>query len=135
MRMIAGVFVVGLVVLTAMPALAQQVEIEAPAPRKAPEPLVIPPGDHYEAPRPSDADNYPDPRPDVRYDPTFVGPLSRTFEVANGTTGRVGIAGWTSPNTPIPTRQTYQETTGWFALGFAIEWGGPPAPPAKRPAR
>ncbi len=134
MRTMLGVFVVGVAVLLTAPVAAQQVEIEAPAPTTRAEPVVIPPGDHYDATRPSDADNYPDARPDVRYDPSFVGPLSRKFETATGT-GRMGVAGWTSPSTPVPTRQVYQETTGWFALGFAVEWGGPPTPPAKRTTR
>jgi hypothetical protein len=121
------VLVVALLVVVAMPALAQQVEITAPAPPR--ERLVIPPGDHQQATRPSDADYYPR-TPGVRHDPGFVSRLSRKT-----TTGRVGLAGWTSPATPVAARQLNREVTGWFALGFAIEWGGPAPPvPAARPA-
>ncbi len=48
-------------------------------------------------------------------------------------TGRMGLAGWVSPNTPIGSEASgWRGDTGWFALGFAIEWGGPPSTPAKR---
>ena len=42
-------------------------------------------------------------------------------------TGRMGLAGWTSPvgvvtgDGPMHTRQP-----GWLSFGFAITWGGPP---------
>lgn len=114
----------------AAPALAQQVEIEAPAPPpRVREPVVIPPGDHYQATRPSDADYYPR-APAVRPDPTFIGPFSRKTE-----TGRAGLAGWTAPATPVGSPQAgHREVPGWFVLGFAVEWGGPP-PPAPTPTR
>jgi hypothetical protein len=130
-----GPAVVGLaMVLMATSAGAQQVEIEAPAPRAERAPIVVPPGDHDAMTRPSDADYYPE-APKVRYDPTFVGPLSQRFETRGGTTGRAGIAGWTAPQTPVGAESTARrEVNGWFALGFAIEWGGPP-PPGRRPVR
>ena len=111
------------------PAFAQQVEIAVPAPERHREPAVIAPGDHYQATRPSD-DYYPPPGQRVRYDPAFIAPLSGKTETANST-GRAGIAGWTSPNTPVGSTQAgHREVNGWFALGIAVEWGGPP-PPAK----
>ncbi len=132
MRSTLTILAIGLAVLSAVPALAQQVEIRVTPPPRPPEPPVIPPGDHYQVTRPSDADFYPE-GTRVRLDPAFIGPLSQKIETPTGT-GRVGIAGWTAPNTPVGTRQLgYHEVPGWFAFGFAFEWGGPP-PPARRPA-
>jgi hypothetical protein len=120
----------GFALCCAVPVWAQQVDISAPAPERGREPIVIPPGDHATATRPSDADYYRDP-PKVRYEPAFIGPLSGKTETATST-GRSGVAGWTSPNTPVGPPQTgWRDVTGYFALGFAFEWGGPP--PAKRP--
>jgi hypothetical protein len=128
-RTAIGLLIVA-VVAWAGSALAQPVEITAPTPTtRAPEPIVIPPGDHGQATRPSDADYYPQP-PMVRYDPAFIGPMSSKTESPR-TTGRVGFAGWTSPTTPVGSAQNWREVTGYFALGFAIEWGGPP-PPVKK---
>ncbi len=108
-------------------ALAQEVEIEAPSPVQPRAPIVVPPGDHYQMTRPSDADYYRQP-PRVRYDPTFVGPLSAKRQTPT-TTGRLGVAGWTSPNTPVgPMANHQREVAGWFAFGLAFEWGGPPPP-------
>jgi hypothetical protein len=114
-----------LVIVT--PGFAQEVEITAPPPQR--ERFVVPPGDHEQATRPSDADYYPR-TPGVRHDPAFIGPLSRKTQ-----TGRVGVAGWTSPASPVGASQLHGEITGWLALGVAIEWGGPRAvkPPAARP--
>lgn len=129
---------IGIVALGVAQGWAQeQVDITAPAPpRRAPEPIVIPPGDHGQATRPSDADYYPQ-SPKVRHDPAFLGPLSSKTESARGT-GRMGIAGWTSPGTPVGAAQTgHGEVSGWFAFGFTYEWNGPPPPetPAKRRVR
>jgi hypothetical protein len=105
------------------PALAQEVEITAPPPQR--ERLVIPPGDHEQVTRPSDADYYSR-TPAVRQDPAFFRPLSRRTEA-----GRVGVAGWTAPAPPVSAAQLHREVTGWIAVGVAIEWG---APLASRPA-
>jgi hypothetical protein len=117
-----------------VPAAAQQVEITAPVPPPAPRPLVIAPGDQYDATRPSDADVYPYPPfgPRVRPDPGFIGPLSSP--VLNGT-GRAGVAGWTAPNVPVNNSQAsgMHEVNGWFAFGLAFEWGGPPPRPGAQP--
>jgi hypothetical protein len=62
--------------------------------------------------------------PTVRYDPAFIAPFTKETS-----TGRMGLAGWTSPvgvvgfNGPMNTRQD-----GWLSFGFAITWGGPPKP-------
>ncbi len=121
-----------LMAVPASPTRAQQVEIEAPAPRPERGPVVVPPGDHYDMTRPSDADYYPS-APRVRYDPTFIGPMSQRFETPARRTGRAGLAGWTAPQTPVGAESTgHREVNGWFAFGFAVEWGGPPA---RRPVR
>jgi hypothetical protein len=117
----------GLALLSAAPAHAQQVDIAVPAPEPKREPLIIPPGDHEQATRPSDADYYANP-PRVRHDPAFIGPASSKTETPTGT-GRAGVAGWTSPNPPVGPAQTgWRDVTGYFAFGIAIEWGGPPPP-------
>lgn len=140
MGLVARIAVVGSVLVALLvwggPALAQPVVITAPTiPVRPPEPIVIPPGDHGQATRPSDADYYPQ-SPLVRHDPAFVGPLSSKTESPRGT-GRFGLGGWTSPNTPVGSVGSggtgYREVSGWFAFGFTFEWGGPP-PPAKPPA-
>jgi hypothetical protein len=114
------------------PAQAQQVDVEVVQPDRVREPLVVPPGDQYDAGRPSDFEDYPR-GPRVRFDPAFVRPLSVKTQTPTST-GRAGFAGWTSPNTPVgPQQVSWNEVTGWFALGFAVEWGGPP--PARRPMR
>jgi hypothetical protein len=119
-----------LVVLASGWALAQEVEIKAPTPStRAPEPIVIPPGDHGQATRPSDADYYPS-APRVRHDPTFIGPLSSKRPDGSG---RSGLAGWTAPSTPVGPAQVFREVNGWFAFGFAFEWGGPPTEPGPHP--
>jgi len=131
MRMVLGGLLVVLLFMTGS-AFAQQIEIKAPTPERPRQPLVVPPGDHFQMTRPSDADNYPSP-PLVNYDPAFIEPLSKKIETPTST-GRFGFAGWVSPNTPIGAEVTgWRQDSGWFALGFAIEWGGPPSPPAKRP--
>jgi hypothetical protein len=109
---------------------AQGVEIKAPAPtQRAPEPIVIPPGDHGEVTRPSDADYYPNP-PKVRHEPAFIGPLSVK---SPETSRRAGLAGWTAPSTPVGPAQISREVSGWFAFGLAFELDGPPAETEERP--
>jgi hypothetical protein len=109
---------------------AQQVEIKAPAPAsRAPEPIVISPGDHNQATRPNDADYYPN-APRVRHEPAFIRPLSAK---PPDTTGRGGIAGWTAPGAPVGPAQISREVSGWFAFGFAFQWGRPPAENAPTP--
>ncbi len=128
------ILVAALVLVASLPAsvaYAQQVEITAPAPpRDRAGEGIIAPGLQYEMTRPDDSSYYP-PGPRVHYDPAFIGALSTETETPT-TTGRVGFAGWTSPNTPVTSPQSgYRDVTGYFAFGFAVEWGGPP----KRPLR
>jgi hypothetical protein len=123
-----------LAILAASPAMAQQVDIEQPAPDTRQNLEVVPPPLRYETTRPTDADFYPGPdAPRVPFDPAFIEPFVVQTETPTST-GRAGLSGWTAPNTPVgPAIGGRHEVNGWFALGFTIEWGGPP--PAKRLAR
>lgn len=125
--------VFALAVLVATPAVAQQVDIQKPAPpvERERERDVIPPG-LSEQTRPSDADHYPR-GGRVQHDPAFIAPLSARRETPTST-GRVGVAGWVSPSTPVGSPLSgWNEVSGWFAVGLSITWDGPPA--ARRPAR
>lgn len=120
--------------LAAVPALAQGVKIEAPRPQTerpgAAETTRLP----FERTKPSDRDYYPD-GPRVAHDPAFIEGMSADYESGNSS-GRVGVAGWTSPNTPLgPEVMGYREVTGWFGLGFTVTWGGPPRASSRRPAQ
>jgi hypothetical protein len=118
-----------LVGLTASVAAAQQVEIKAPPPTRSPAiDGVIQHGLQYEITQPDDS-RYLPPGPRVHYDPAYVEPLSAPTE-----TGRMGLAAWTAPTAAMGGAQSgAREITGYFAIGFAIEWGGPP--PVKARAR
>jgi hypothetical protein len=109
-------------------AAAQQFEIKAPAPTRGQAiEGVTKPGLQYEITQPDDA-RYVPPGPRVHYEPAFIEPLSSPTE-----TGRKGVAGWTSPTAAMGgTQSGAREITGYFAIGFAFEWGGPPP---KSPAR
>jgi hypothetical protein len=109
-------------------ASAQQVEIKAPAPTRGVEiDGVINPGLQYEITRPDDSQYVPT-VPRVHHDPAFIEPVSRPTE-----TGRMGAAAWTAPTAAMGgTQSGAREITGYFAIGFAIEWGGPPPKPRAR---
>ena len=110
------------------------VQIEtAPPPTGERLPAVVPPGLHYETTRPPDGDRYSH---DVRveHDPAFIEPFAQPFGDASGS-GQFGLAGWTSPNTPVgPSVIGYREVNGWIGFGFSIVWGGPPRPARPAPA-
>lgn len=126
-------FVVALILLwgglIAGVASAQQVDITAPAPsRDRPIEGIVGYGLQYEITRPDDS-RYLPPGPRVHYDPAFIEPASVPTE-----TGRLGVAAWTAPTAAMGgTLSGNREVSGYFAIGFAFEWGGPPTP--KRPAR
>jgi hypothetical protein len=117
-----------MVVLAAGVAAAQQFEIKAPAPQRGHDiDGIISPGLQYEITQPDDA-GYVPPGPRVHYEPAFVEPLSAPTE-----TGRRGVAGWTAPTAAHGgTQSGAREITGYFAVGFAFEWGGPPPKPPAR---
>ncbi|PYM20910.1 MAG: hypothetical protein DMD81_00870 [Candidatus Rokuibacteriota bacterium] len=115
-----------LVLIVAAPAAGQQVEIQRKPTERELRPEVIPPGLHYEQTRPSDANYYPyDQR--VMHDPAFIEPFSMEYQI-DKSTGRLGLSGWTSPNTPLgsPVASGHRDVTGWLSFGFSIIWGGPP---------
>ena len=117
------------ILLTAGVAAAQQqFEIKAPAPQRGQEiEGIISPGLQYEITQPDDG-RYVPLGPRVHYEPAFVEPLSVPTE-----TGRMGVAGWTSPTAAMGgTQSGAREVTGYFAIGFAFEWGGPPPSPKAR---
>jgi hypothetical protein len=128
---------VALALLVVTPTAAQQVEIEKPAPppaRRERERAVIAPGLSGEG-RPIDADNYVK-GGRVPYEPGFIRGLSSERETPTST-GRIGIAGWTAPNTPVGSPATgWGEVNGWFAIGLSVTWDGPPpARPTKPQGR
>lgn len=112
-------------VLSAAPVAAQDVKIEAPPPQREPREIVRP-GIQHDRTRPSDRDYYPD-GPRVEHDPAFIEALSGEYQTGESR-GRAGIAGWTSPNTPVGSTAAsgYRDVPGWAGLGFSITWGGPP---------
>jgi hypothetical protein len=117
---------------SALPVAAQQpvarqplgVEVtRPPAERPA---RVVPPPLHYQTTRPPDTDFHLY-GTKVEHDPAFIEPLAGDYETATGS-GRVGLSGWTAPNTPVAgSAANWGEVNGWFALGFSVTWGGPPA--------
>lgn len=129
MKRFAVVAVFLLAGLTAGAAGAQQVDITAPAPAKdRPIEGILGYGLQYEITRPDDS-RYLPPGPRVHYDPAFVEPLSVPTE-----TGRLGGAAWTAPTAAMGGPLSgNREVSGYFAIGFAFEWGGPPT--TKRPVR
>jgi hypothetical protein len=113
--------------LAAGAATAQQVQITAPAPpRERAIEGFIGHGLQYEVTQPDDA-RYLPLGPKVIHEPAFIAPVSKATE-----TGRYGVAAWTSPTVAIgPPATGNREVTGYFAIGFAFEWGGPPPAPAR----
>ena len=109
------------------PAMAQSgVEIESTAPAPPPKFEIIRPEKPGSEPTRTLDNDFPSVfgDPTVRYDPAFIAPFTKETS-----TGRMGLAGWTSPvgvvgaDAPMHTRQP-----GWLSFGFAITWGGPPKP-------
>jgi hypothetical protein len=91
-------------------ATAQQLDLQAPGPER--------PRDRR--PALPNAERDPD-RPPVPYRPGFIEPLTKETDG-----GRMGAAGWTSPNVPTGSRVTSDpDKNGWLGFGFAIETGAP----------
>jgi hypothetical protein len=134
MRIFFGI--IGMALLAALPASAQQVDIETSRQVSEPELKVLPPPLHDQTTRPlPDAEVYPHRGAHVDHDPAFIEPFTQTYQTKTST-GRVGLSGWTSPNPPVgsPARE-WRENTGWFALGFSVTWDGPPPASAPRAPR
>src|SRR3989442_9550890 len=118
--------------LLAAPATAQQIEIKAKPPEQAPKLEIVPPPGAKEITRPRESDFYPDDIR-VRLDPAFIEPAVVVKQTGPNSAVRMGLAGWTSPNIPVPQGgDTFRDKPGWFALGFAIVWDVP-VTPARRP--
>lgn len=137
MRRLVTLVAMGLALGAAVPAWAQvQIETTRPVkPETGPEFKIVPPPLQKEETRPHDSDTYPGSSPRVEHEPAFIEPLAGQYETPTGS-GRYGLAGWVSPNTPVGHQiSNYHEVTGYFGLGFSITWDGPPPtrPPAKRP--
>ena len=104
------------------------VEVETTAPAPPRWEIIRPEAPGSEITRPRDADIYRG-DPVLNYDPAFIEPFTTETE-----TGRMGLAGWTSPvgfvttDGPAGMRQP-----GWLSFGFAITWGGPVRRPAVTP--
>ena len=102
-------------------ATAQQLDLQSPVPENSRDRNALPREESRARAFMPQADLYPH-RPAVPYQPGYIEPLSK--ETA---TGRLGVAGWTSPNTSAGSRGAADpDNPGWPGLGFAIEWGGSP---------
>src|SRR5215813_11359744 len=128
-KMLSIAVVIALSLGAASAALAQsgvEVEQQAPAPPKFE--IIRPEAKGTEITRPKDADIYRG-DPVINYDPAFIAPFTKETE-----TGRMGLAGWTSPF-GVVTFEGVDNTRqpGFLSFGFAISWGGAPRRPATSP--
>jgi hypothetical protein len=121
-------------------AVAQEIEIEAEPPAAVPEAppprqleVLTPPGAR-EITRPRESDFYPEDIR-VRLEPAFIQPFTNIPPHGPKPAVQFGLAGWTAPNTPVAHHEGYfHENQGWFALGFAVVWGGPEKKATPTPA-
>jgi hypothetical protein len=105
---------------------AQDLKIEAGPTMRQPRPPEL-----LHGTRSSDQNYYPSLGPSVPYDPAFIPPFTIEVETPDST-GRMGLSGWTAPNTSVGVVGTgIREINGWFSFGFTWTWGGPP--PLSRP--
>jgi len=129
MKRLAVFATVAALTLAFAPTFAQDASIgvKAPSPQRATLPSL-----QYEATQPSD-DNYPLGSVRILYDPAFFTQFSVPIETPTST-GRVGLAGWSTPNPPLGGSDGgFREVNGWLGFGLAVSWGGPP--PHKAPTR
>ncbi len=111
------------------PARAQQqqeLEIKGKPPEEqVVRPQIVPPAGAREITRPRESDFYPE-NIRVRFDPAFIPPFTAIRQTGPRSAVQIGLAGWTSPNTPVPpdgpVNTFFRESPGAFALGFAIVW-------------
>jgi hypothetical protein len=124
MRKLILLTVVMAAALGAPVAWAQDVKMKAPEPTR--EPRIITPGLLYET-RPKGENYYPGSGPSVPYDPAFIRPFTTEIDTPQSTQ-RLGVAGWTSPNTPVgPSGAGMRESNGVLGFGLSWTWGGPPS--------
>src|SRR3989475_11015856 len=129
MKRLAVLATVAAVTLAFAPTFAQDASIgvKAPSPQRATLPSL-----QYEATQPSD-DNYPLGSVRILYDPAFFTQFSVPIETPTST-GRVGLAGWSTPNPPLGgTDGGVRGVKGWARFGRGGGWGG--RPPPKAPTR
>jgi hypothetical protein len=82
---------------------------------------TLAPNEQRARPRMPGADLHPHQAP-APNEPGFVAPLTK--ETA---TGRMGVAGWTSPNPRVGARGVSDsQDTGWLGFGFGMVWGSSP---------
>jgi hypothetical protein len=106
------------------------VEIESTAPPPPKFEIIKPEVPINEITRTPDADFYSTfGAPTLPYDPAFIAPFTKETE-----TGRMGLAGWTSPF-GVVTFEGVDNTRqpGFLSFGFAITWGGAPRKPGASP--
>jgi hypothetical protein len=127
-RVLSIVLTVALLLAGAGAAVAQGVEVETTAPPPPKFEIIRPEVPGSEITRPRDADIYRG-DPVINYDPAFIEPFAKETE-----TGRMGLAGWTSPVGVVTTDgPAGMRSPGWLSFGFAITWGGPERKPAVKP--
>jgi hypothetical protein len=104
--------------LAVTPATAEQMDLQSPVPERQ-DRSKHSPGEPSPRPDLPDAGLYPY-RPPVPYRPSFVPPLTKEAE-----SGRMGVAIWTSPNTPAGSRGASDpDNAGWLGFGVGMEWYG-----------
>src|SRR5438132_4192730 len=119
MKRLAVFATVAALTLAFAPTFAQDASIgvKAPSPQRATLPSL-----QYEATQPSD-DNYPLGSVRILYDPAFFTQFSVPIETPTST-GRVGLAGWSTPNPPLGGSDGgFREGNGWLGFGLAVSWG------------
>src|SRR2546428_7387625 len=124
MKRLAVLATVAAVTLAFAPTFAQDASIgvKAPSPQRATLPSL-----QYEATQPSD-DNYPLGSVRILYDPAFFTQFSVPIETPTST-GRVGLAGWSTPNPPLGGSDGgVRGGNGWAGFRVGVGWGGPPPP-------
>ena len=122
---LASVVALGLVAVFSGVALAQDVKMQSvPFEREL---GIIAPATDPARSRPADADYYSG-TSGIIHEPAFFEALSAKTE-----TGRYGIAGWSSPNSPAG--MDYNEINGWLSFGFAFTWARPPISPKQSTGR
>ena len=115
-RMIIALSSHALLLLMAVAGVSAQ-QLEVPQQDRG----ALAPNEQRARPRMPGVDLYPHQAP-APYEPGFVAPLTK-----ESATGRMGVAGWTSPNPRLGARgASDSQDTGWLGFGFGMVWGGSP---------